>query len=328
MSLALLVDALVRESASLLAAAATHKGARTRLGGIEDRLFYGMADELQQLDVKRRVSADMFGMAPRAYIRKVRRIEESATDQGRSLWAAAYEFIVSSSQVTWIEISRRFSRDDEEVLRGVLRDLTESGLVSVSGRAGNAEYVAVPTAGLADQTLGRHVTRELLWAFIYREGPLTRAELARHTPLKADEFDSALAHLVASERVVETKEGDEEPTYRSNIFSPDRTKEGWEGAIFDHFHAVVKTLATFLSHPGLNASAASTYTFDVAPDHPMADEVKALFVDLRSRASELRSRIDAYNQENPRDDLQRTILYLGLCKDVPATKKSPSSDDD
>lgn len=329
MSLTLLVDALVREAAALVAAAATHKGARTRLAGVEDRLFFGLAEELQELDVKRRVSADMFGMAPRAYIRKVRRVEESATDQGRSLWAAVYEFVVQNERASWVDVSRRFSRDDEDVLRGVLRDLTETGLVIAEGRAGAAEYVAVPSAELTDAALGRHVTREFLWAVIYRDGPVRRSALTRAVPLRGSELDAALAHLVALGRVTVSEETDGDPSYRSEIFTPERSdKEGWEGAVFDHFHAVVKTLATFLNHPDLGASAASTYTFDLAPDHPMAEEVKTLFVDLRTRASELRSRIDQYNRDNPRPDMQRTIMYLGLSKDVPRLSRESTPEDD
>jgi len=83
-------------------------------------------------------------------------------------------------------------------------------------------------------------------------------------------------------------------------------------------------LATFLNHPALGASAASTYTFDLTPEHPMADEVKALFVDMRSRATELRNRIDAYNQTHPNDELRRTILYLGLSRDVPQPERTTS----
>jgi DNA-binding MarR family transcriptional regulator len=328
MSLALLLDSLVRESATLFAATATHKGARTPLGGLADRMFFGLSDELQKLDVKRRVCADMFAMAPRAYIRKVRRVEESATDQGRSLWASAYEYIVANSEVTWSAISNRFPRDDEEILRGVLRDLTESGLISTAGRAASAVYSAVMSAELVDQALGRHVTRELLWALIYRDGPITQSDLQRRAMIAPKTFDSAVAQLVASGRVT-TEEREGEQWYRSELFSPERDKkEGWEGAIFDHFHAVVKTLSTFLSRPELGASAVSTYTFDLAPDHPMAAEVKELFVDLRSRASALRTKVDAYNSEHPLTDPKRTILYLGLCKDVPEVTRTVDDDDD
>jgi hypothetical protein len=328
MSLALLLDSLVRESATLLAATATHKGARTQLGGLADRMFFGVAEELQKLDVKRRVCADMFGMAPRAYIRKVRRVEESETDQGRSLWASAYEYLVANGEVSWSGISNRFPRDDEEILRGVLRDLTESGLIVTKGRAASAVYSAVASAEIVDQDLGRHVTRELLWALIYRDGPITQSDLQRRASIAPKIFDATVAQLLASGRVT-AEEKDGERLYRSELFSPEQGKrEGWEGAIFDHFHAVVKTLSTFLSRPELGASAASTYTFDLGPDHPMADEVKALFVDLRARATALRTKIDTYNSEHPLSEPQRTILYLGLCKDVPEVARSTDDDDE
>ncbi len=332
MSLGLLVDALVRESASLIAAVATHQGSRVPLSQVGERLFHGLATELQKLNVKRRVGADMFAMAPRAYVRKVRRAEESATDRGRSLWEAAFEYIAAHDGIPLSDVAERFHRDDGEVLRGVLSDLRESGIVEVSGRGPSALYRAA-TAPELGARLGREPagTAELLWAVIYREGPVSKLDLQRFGALTPAELERALTHLIVEGRVTE-EQRDGTTLFRSSLFSPPREDaHGWEGAIFDHFHAVVKTLYTFLTNPDADASQASTYTFDLWPQHPMSGEVEALFAELRSRASALRSRIDEYNADNGAGRVaERTILYLGLCEEAQAKLRTvpPDADED
>ena len=333
MSLGLLVDALLRESASLIAAAATHQGARVPLSQASERLFHGLATELSKLNVKRRVGADMFAMAPRAYVRKLRRAEESATDRGRSLWEAVYEYIVAQDGVALSAIGERFHRDDGEVLRGVLNDLRESGLVDVSGRGPAALYRAVTGAEVGARLSSDPAgTDELLWAVIYREAPVSKLDLQRLGAISPSELERALSRLVAQGRVSEDRSGTE-PVYRSSLFTPPRADtHGWEGAIFDHFHAVVKTLYTFLTNPDAAASAASTYTFDLWPGHPMASDVEALFTELRARASALRESIDQYNRDNASSrQTERTILYLGLCGEATPkrpTRPPPPHDDD
>ncbi len=326
MSLELLVDALTRESATLIASAATHGGARTSLAHVSDRLFHGLAVELHALNVRRRVSADMLGMVPRAFLRKLRRVGESATDRGRCLWDAAYEYIVAEQPVAHADVLQRFHRDDQEVLRGVLGDLRDAGLVLVEGRGAQMTYRAATSPEL-EARLGRDKTGtdELVWAFVFHEGPIDRAALQQHG-LKPHELDEVLERLLASGRVVE-EPGEREPRYRSPAYSPP-AGAGSEGPIFDHFRAVVRTLSTFLSRPG-EPSAASTYKLDLWPGHPMEEETKNLFREWRRRATELRERIDAYNAEREHPPLEPMTLYIGLCKDAaPKRARLDSTSDD
>lgn len=92
-------------------------------------------------EVSRKVSADMFGLALRTYQRKVQRLGESVTDRGQSLWEAVLGFLNGSGGVVArTEVLRRFHRDDPELVRGVLHDLTESGLVFSSGSRTETAY--------------------------------------------------------------------------------------------------------------------------------------------------------------------------------------------
>lgn len=323
MSLDLLLVAFVREVSSLIAAAATHRGARTSLAHLSDRLFHGLAQELQTLDVRRRVSADMLGMVPRAYLRKVARLEESITDRGRCLWEACYDYIAAEGSVSHAALQERFHRDDQDVLRGVLSDLRHTGAILTQGRGTQLVY-RKPTGSEIQAHLSntQEGTEDLIWTFIHHDGPVTRANLLRYG-VKAAELDRALAQLIGSGRVREDATF-EEPTFSTIMYAIPQGA-GWEGAILDHFHAVVRTLGTILKHPD-ELSAASTYKLDLWPGHPMTEEAKDLFRDWRRRATALRERVDAYNATVEAPALEPMLLYLGLCTETPPKPREPRED--
>lgn len=133
MTLELLIHSIVRQTTILIAQLATSGGTRAPLAQVADQVFLDLVRELERQGVSRRVSADMFGLGLRTYQRKIQRLGESRTDRGRSLWEAVLEFIQEGEGVTRSEVLRRFRHDDEGSLKGVLRDLTESGLVFTAG---------------------------------------------------------------------------------------------------------------------------------------------------------------------------------------------------
>ena len=79
--------------------------------------------------MSRKVSADMFGMALRADVRKLRRLDEAQSEPGVTLWQAVLDFIRGERLVPRRRVLERFARDDEQQLSSVLHDLTHSGLV-------------------------------------------------------------------------------------------------------------------------------------------------------------------------------------------------------
>src|SRR5690554_6207663 len=129
----LLIDAIVRQTTVLIAQLATSGGVRAPLAHIANQVFLDLAAELDAQGVSRKVSADMFGMALRTYLRKIQRLNESSTDRGRSLWEAVLQFVSEKPVVTRLQVLERFYRDDEALVRGVLHDLVETGLVFCSG---------------------------------------------------------------------------------------------------------------------------------------------------------------------------------------------------
>jgi hypothetical protein len=324
-SLQSLARALIRDTATLVAAVATHSGARMPLSPLADRFFHGVATELHAKQIRRRVAADMFGLVPRAYLRKVRRAEESVTEHGYSLWQAVYEHIAQSpSGVELSALTRRFHRDDEGVLRGVLSDLRESGLVNVSGS--EARYVASTGAELGAHLAERRApSDELVWAVIYREGPLYRETLQQVVGLADAELSDVLARLKDAGRIYERPKRERVLLCSASTVPDLEAPERWEALVFEHYHAVVRALSTSLSAPSAENNVTATVTFDIWPGHPMALEAEKLFHRLRSEASALATRIDAHNAGRTGKNRERVMLYLGLCEDKPRVVESPST---
>src|SRR5215831_2943586 len=139
MNVQLLIDGIVRQTTVLIAQLATAGGIRAPLAHLANQVFLDLARELDAQGVSRKVSADMFGMALRAYLRKLQRLGESSTEHGRSLWEAVYDFLrTNEGFVARSEVIRKFSRDEDAVVRGVLHDLTETGLVLQAGAGADA----------------------------------------------------------------------------------------------------------------------------------------------------------------------------------------------
>ena len=114
----------------------------------------------------------MFGMAFRAYRRKIQRLSESSTYHGRSLWEAVFTFIEQRPMVSRHELLERFSRDEPELVRAVVHDLSESGLVFCSGSGPTAVYRAVNDEELTElrrQRAGAGLD-ELIWVMSTARG--------------------------------------------------------------------------------------------------------------------------------------------------------------
>jgi hypothetical protein len=107
--------------------------------------------------------------------RKVQRLVESATERGRSLWDAIYDFVRSKPVVTRREVLERFRGDDEELVRGVLAGLVESNLVFASGPTQATSFRAASDGELGDM-VRHHQQRadaDLVWALVFRLGPIS-----------------------------------------------------------------------------------------------------------------------------------------------------------
>jgi hypothetical protein len=334
MNTQVLIDSIVRQVTVLIAQLATSGGIRAPLAHIANQVFVDLANELEAQGVSRKVSADMFGMALRAYIRKLRRLSEGNTEQGRTLWQAVLEFVRSQNMVARTRVLQRFSGDDELQVNAVLHDLVDSGLVFASGVGLATVYRAA-----TDEELGE-LTRlstdggldELVWVLIYRSGPVSQTALETQLGRASGELSEVIGRLITDGRVLVHQER----LTAVDFVIPLGATVGWEAAVFDHFQAVVQTISQRLRQSAFGPDArdwvgGSTYTFDVWPTHPLEHEVKATLTELRRHCGALRTRVSDYNREHALPtSYQQVVTYLGQCaleRDLDNTLPDHSSDE-
>jgi hypothetical protein len=318
MTVELLIEALVRQTTILIAQLATSGGSRAPLAQVADQVFLNLVHELERQGVSRKVSADMFGLGLRTYQRKIQRFLESSTDRCRSLWVAVLDYLQQAASVTRAELLVQFASDDESQIRGVLRDLCESGLIAAVGSGSRLSYRLRSEDELMRlrQAQSGEGLDELLWALIYREGPITLAEL-RKTHVDVEQLEPALARLLEAGRV-EQVQPDGPFTARSLVL-PLGSPIGWEAAVFDHFKAVVNTVTRRLGMNRERAALAdrvggSTYTLDVWPEHPLAEQAYATLKNLRSQLTQLRDEVERYNADHPVPErYTQVLMYVGQC---------------
>ncbi|MEN9578478.1 MAG: hypothetical protein RJA70_1487 [Pseudomonadota bacterium] len=316
MNIQLLIDAIVRQTTVLIAQLATTGGARAPLAHVANQVFLELAQELESQGVSRKVSADMFGMALRAYLKKIQRLAESSSIRGRSLWEAVLEYLSENEVRTKAEVLNRFRHDDEVVVRGVLHDLVESGLAFSAGSATSSVYRATTDEERGALLRGGQGLGDFIWALVYREGPLTSERLLQLVGAGGEEVGATLAQLEATGRIVL----DAQQGYSAKEFYvPLGSAGGWEAAMYDHYQALVKTLVTRLSQSQEGAkptadTGGSTYTFDVWPGHPHHDAVVGTLATLRGELTKLREAVEQANQATETPEAYKSVVvYVGQC---------------
>jgi hypothetical protein len=159
----------------------------------------------------------------------------------------------------------------------------------------------------------------MVWALVRREGPVTLSALSARAALRLDDLEQSLARLVAVDRVAATT-GDGAPIYSSrSLVLPLGARTGWEASVYDHFHAMVKTIVCKLRQDSDGATArdrvgGSTYSFEVWDGHPLAERVYEQLANFRAATSALRAEVEAFNAgQSKRVQRDRVTVYMGQC---------------
>jgi hypothetical protein len=311
-----LIDSIVRQTTVLIAQLATTGGLRAPLAHIASQIFLDLTGELETQGISRKVSADMFGMALRAYQKKIQRLSESSTVRGRSLWEAVLEYIASRQLTTRLEALQRFRHDDEVLVKGVLHDLVESGLLSASGSGLHSVYRCTTEEERRVLSGAAAGLEELLWALIYREGPIAEGDLCKRTGVDPTALETTLARLEGEGRI---RRGADARWLAPQFCIPLGSDSGWEAAVYDHYHAVVRTFCTRLTQMTEGArhnddTGGSTYTFQVWPGHPAYEDALHTLKNLRQQLGALRSRVEEHNQGRPYPTHYKSVVtYVGQC---------------
>ncbi len=326
MSVPLLVAALVRQTTVLIAQVATSGGVRAPLAQVADQVFLDLVRELERQGVSRKVSADMFGMGLRSFLRRIQRLGESSTERGQSLWEAVLGFLRQDSVVTRSRVLERFSRDEEAQVKSVLIDLSQSGLVFATGTGGDLLYRAASEDELQSMRQASHGEglEELVWALVYRMGPATRNELFALGGVAAADLDRALSRLTQSRRISRVGSAATARYCTSNFVVSKGETVGFEAAVFDHYQAMVQTFCCRLrgETPDITVEnlapedtiGGSTYSFDLWQGHPFAAQVLGTLAKYRENMTALRAQVEAYNEQvGLPAHFEQITSYAGQC---------------
>jgi hypothetical protein len=152
---------------------------------------------------------------------------------------------------------------------------------------------------------------------MYREGPLTAVEVAGKAQAELSGIEATLERLVEG-GLIQRVEHEGVFRYRASALAiPLGAPVGWEAAVFDHFKALVTTVLSRLSEDRTTLDdpvGGSTYTIEVWPGHPLAEEVYGTLGRFRSLLGDLRARAAKLNGpgEVP-DQHTRVVIYVGQC---------------
>ncbi len=316
MNAANLIDAVVRQTSVLLAQLATSGGGRAQLANTANQVFLELVGALREQGIGSRVIADMFGLALRTYQERVRKLSESRTIRGRSLWEAVLEHIRFHGPLLRADVLHRFRYDDSDNVRGVLRDLTNAGLVYRTGRGDSVSYRALDAEHLSELAgQSEEALLNVVHITVQQRGWSDSAEVATQTALPEDQVARALETLTA--RGILRKQDDAERYTSDECALPFDDPKGWEAALLDHYQAMVGALCAKLDLGTRGALRSdviggSTYGFEIWPGHPNYDEVRGLLLRFREQCSDLRERVATHNRATTAPERrQRVITYFG-----------------
>lgn len=331
-----LIDAIMRQTAELIADLATLAGTRAPLAEISDHFFVDLNRALRSRGVGTKVAADMFGLAVRGYQTRARRLTAQRSDRARSVWQAVMGYVRREGPLTRAAIMTRFSRDDEAIVRGVLHDIVETGLVERDGRGPGALYrgapIATPLAAASPEA-----DEALVWLTLCRLAPrgvrVERPAIAEATRLPEPRLAAALARLHRAGRVERLADSPER--WRAEVCVIEAgDSAGMGAAVLDHYQAVIEMIGRRLTHGRAVDGwpvGGGTYRFDLWPGHPLGPEVARTLDAMRDQLDALRAQVDAHNASSPDHRVRhRVAIYIGQGArrvDPPRAPGQPSDDD-
>ena len=315
MDVALLIDAITRQTTVLIAQLSTSTGIRAPLAHIANQVFLDLASEIEAQGVTRKVAADMFGLALRSYQKKVQRLSESASVRNRTLWEAVFGFLEEQGSVTRERLLDRFRQDSAEDVAAVVNDLVGEGIASATGRGANTTYELTSDTARPRAVPARRLesAQALVWLSLYRQA-LSPQELRASLALDPAQVDAALESLEREGRVRESR-----GKYRADTFLvPVGAVEGWEIAVYDHFSAMTRAIAAKVQRGAPKSASGdlvggATLTFELSANHPLRDEVRGLLQRVRNDVNELWSRVGEHNERSPiaEADKELVAFYFG-----------------
>ena len=317
-----LAERLVPLVAELLATLASQNPLRMHFAGIAEKTLYDIVEILRSDGLSQEAVAASLGMTISGYRAKMKKLRtlyaEAAprTSAGSTtLLERVYDVVLASSAsggMRYEAIEERFQSIKTDSLKGVLHYLVQSGLLAVSGRGRRKRYLAVTRSTPAEANY--HDVAVTL----YRDGPLTAAELARRVGLEEDAVAEHIEGVRESGFLVEGSDKDGTPNYRSRDYHiPLDTAEGYEAAIWDHVATVLRAVAKKVRLGRHRATmndetGGATFSFNVPEDAPEGREILSFLARSRTQLEEwLTWARSVADETRPGVRWRRVTVYLG-----------------
>ena len=308
----ILIDSIVCRFAELTASVAMRGGARTPVAHVPDLFFSSLARELGKRGASRKVVADMLGMSHRTLQRRINERAESESFRGQTLWTSVVAYVAEQHGVSRSRILERFSRDDEAVLRSVLQDLVQAGvLVEEVSRRGHAYRRA--DDGNREDDHDHAALYGTLLVTLHHSGPMSHEQVAAHLCVDADTTWTLLTRGVQAGHVeLRSSEQDEQLfATRRYTFADSGPASNWRAALLDHVSALTQMVSARLDgQAGPTDARAVTFSFELNQRSDTFSDAVELFTRLSGAFIELRSRNED-EQRSQTETSHRLTIYLG-----------------
>lgn len=308
--------------AELFATLATRNPLRMYFADIAGKTLLDIVQVLRHEGISQEAIAASLGLTLNGYHAKMKRLQalhvpedQPESGEARTLLERVFSFVADRGEeggTTLRAITDAFRGVKADSLNGVLHFLVRSALLSVEGRGRDRRYAVVMRPGEAPPN--EHDAAVLL----YREGPMTRAELARRLECSVEDATRLVERLAAEGTARAVGELEGETTWRAvDYHIPLDHTEGYEAAIFDHLAAVIQAVCKKLRLGRHHASlgdliGGATFTFRVPVDDPLYDEVSVFLRENRVLLERWLARARAISDAGLEGRaVRRFTLYVG-----------------
>lgn len=305
----LLIGDIVRQTTVLIAQLSTAAGLRSPLARVFDQVFLDLAEELEAQGVRKKVAADMFGMALRSYQIKVKRVREGLSESQETLWQLIYDELETASR-TRRELQNRFSVEGAKHVSATLKDMVQSGVAYCSGTGDATLYGLTNQADRKRMHLSDSALSSMLWYLVATDTAMTREALAQQVKCEEEDLERMLSELVQDGRL-----RFEEGRFVAERFEiPVGESKGWEVAVCDHYRAMTTAIAAKVALGPLAGGAigGGTVSYRVRSDHPLREEVFSQLERVRREANDLWRKVAEENERHGvGSTFSRVTFYFG-----------------
>ncbi|NUN13814.1 MAG: ArsR family transcriptional regulator [Myxococcales bacterium] len=344
MKFSTLVERMVPLVAELFATLQVNDPLRMDFADIGQKTLIDIVGVLRQDGMTNEEIAQTLDLSIAGFYKRIRELRETYAPgkRGRpkpTLWEKVYQVVLQKTAssprkaVRYTAVQSVFPSVPDERLRTTLRFLVRFGLLTVTGPTQFPEYRVVPRDEEPD------ITYHSVVVTLYREGPLSLADLAERLRCTTAECEPHLKRLRDAGKLVES--APEHPggsvRYRATSYHIEPESDlGYQAALWDHFYAVVRAMCkkvrmnTHLAQLN-DVIGGTTFSFDVPLQHPLYAEISGFLTQTRVQMEKWLAEVSALNQNgDPALPRARVTIYAGqfvesLVDGFPET--SPRPDD-